>query len=114
SQKLLAPRACAALESFREIILDGRAVMTGSFVERLEQTAGASLETGQAPAEIDAAADPEALTGDDETNLAFVFPDADSSFDFGALEDASEALEVSTLAESAVETGPVAPPANAA
>src|SRR5207237_4244417 len=127
SQKLLPPRACAALQSFREIILDGRALMGGTFRERLEETAGLNSETGHAPSlpenleqlegsasAFDVAADDSTPATDDETNLAFEFSDADSSFDFGALEDESHALEPSAPDESAVETGLASSPASAA
>src|SRR5205823_10897128 len=117
SQTLLPPRACAALQSFREIILDGRAMMGGTFRERLEETAGLNSATEQlegSASAFDVAADDSTPATDDETNLAFEFSDADSSFDFGALEDESHALEPSAPDESAVETGLASSPASAA
>src|ERR1700716_1046657 len=49
-RQLLPARALAALKSFRELIEDGRAMLAGTFVERVEGTAGAKSEAG-APAE---------------------------------------------------------------
>ena len=40
SRQLLPGRACAALKSFRELIEDGRAMLAGTFVKRVEETAG--------------------------------------------------------------------------
>ncbi len=38
-RQLLPPRACAALNSFQELIEDARAMLQGSYVERMEMTA---------------------------------------------------------------------------
>ena len=40
-QRLLPARACAALTSFRDLIRDARAMVTGEFAERMEATASA-------------------------------------------------------------------------
>ncbi len=74
---LLPQRALAALKGFRDLIEDARAVLAGTYVERLEQT---SRE--EEPAEIPAAI---AVPEDDE----------DTEFDpmaldFGAVEEATE------------------------
>src|ERR1019366_1232300 len=41
SRQLLTARALAALRSFRELIEDGRAMLAGTYVEQLEETASA-------------------------------------------------------------------------
>ncbi|MGB6630667.1 MAG: 3'-5' exonuclease, partial [Terriglobales bacterium] len=46
SRQLLPARALAALKSFRDLIEDGRAMLMGTFVERVEETAEAKLEAG--------------------------------------------------------------------
>src|SRR5229473_3803135 len=74
---LLPQRALAALKGFRDLIEDGRAILTGAHAERLEETAA-----GEEPAEIPAAI---AVPEDDE----------DTEFDpmaldFGAVEEATE------------------------
>jgi DNA helicase II / ATP-dependent DNA helicase PcrA len=68
-RQLLPQRALGALQSFRRLIEDGRAMLTGSYVERLEETAG----NADAPAvEVDVSFDP-----DEDKNI---------SFDFGAVD----------------------------
>ncbi len=58
TRQLLPARALAALKTFRTLIEDGRAMLAGTFAERVEETAGASDEsaaelrsawTGEAP-----------------------------------------------------------------
>jgi DNA helicase-2/ATP-dependent DNA helicase PcrA len=50
-RQLLPARALAALKSFRDLIEDGRVMLSGTYVERLEQTAREE-ETDEAPAAI--------------------------------------------------------------
>ena len=50
-RQLLPARALAALKSFRELIEDGRAMLAGAYVERVEETAGAKSEA-EAAAEL--------------------------------------------------------------
>jgi DNA helicase-2/ATP-dependent DNA helicase PcrA len=50
---LLPPRALVALRSFRDLIEDARAMLAGTYVERLEETA--EPEGGKIPARLDAA-----------------------------------------------------------
>ena len=45
TRQLLPARALAALKSFRELIEDGRAMLAGTFVERVEETGTASGES---------------------------------------------------------------------
>jgi len=68
-RELPPPRALAALKSFQEVIEDARAMLQGSYVERMEMTAEQLLADGAELAEDDAAAfDPMAFDfgSDDE------------------------------------------------
>jgi DNA helicase-2/ATP-dependent DNA helicase PcrA len=75
--KLLPARALASLENFREIVLDGRAMLQGKFGERLEPTSHG--EEGEAQQEASAAQpmgmQPEA--DDEDVNFSFGFTDND-------------------------------------
>jgi DNA helicase-2/ATP-dependent DNA helicase PcrA len=51
-RQLLPARACAALKSFRDLIEDARAMMAGTYAERLAQSAGGEEEPTEAPAAI--------------------------------------------------------------
>jgi DNA helicase-2/ATP-dependent DNA helicase PcrA len=79
-QQLLPPRALASLKSFRELIQDARAMLGGTFGERLEETAG---QAPTADNEI-AAAVGDAVT--EESGAASFNPEefGNFSFDFGA------------------------------
>ncbi|MGB9204838.1 MAG: UvrD-helicase domain-containing protein [Terriglobales bacterium] len=61
TRQLLPARALGALKSFREIIEDGRAMLAGTFVERVEATAAAKAGSS---AEADAAELRSAWTGE--------------------------------------------------
>jgi DNA helicase II / ATP-dependent DNA helicase PcrA len=54
-RQLLPPRALAALKSFQQLIEDARAMQTGTFAERLEESAGTvntdHVEAGDSPAQ---------------------------------------------------------------
>src|SRR5581483_2312071 len=52
-RQLLPARACAALKSFRDLIEDARAMMAGTYAERLAQSAGSEEEPTEAPAAIE-------------------------------------------------------------
>jgi DNA helicase II / ATP-dependent DNA helicase PcrA len=73
-RQLLPQRALAALKTFRRLIEDGRAMLAGTYVERLEDTARedqqVDLPADESPEDADVSFDP----GEDE-NI---------SFDFGA------------------------------
>ena len=72
-RQLLPQRALGALKSFRRLIEDGRAMLAGTYVERLEETAReADVPLDEPAAEADVSFDP----GEDE-NI---------SFDFGAVD----------------------------
>jgi DNA helicase-2/ATP-dependent DNA helicase PcrA len=73
-RQLLPARALAALKSFKGLIEDGRAMLAGSYVERLEETAGGEpQDEAGADASLVAADD----TDFDPDNLAFDFGRAD-------------------------------------
>jgi DNA helicase-2/ATP-dependent DNA helicase PcrA len=73
-RQLLPARALAALKSFKGLIEDGRAMLAGSYVERLEETAGGEpQDEAGADASLVAADD----TDFDPDNLAFDFGSAD-------------------------------------
>jgi len=88
-RKLLPARALAALKSFRDLIEGARAMLAGTYVERLEQTARED-ESGESPA-IDA------TSGEEET-IEF----DPTSFDFAAAEDESQPAEAQTPVEQDV------------
>jgi DNA helicase-2/ATP-dependent DNA helicase PcrA len=86
TRQLLAARALAALKSFRELIEDGRAMLEGAFVERVEETAGGA--SGESPAELRSAGtgqSPVTTRGLDDTD----FDPGNFSFDF-AVHDSAE------------------------
>jgi DNA helicase II / ATP-dependent DNA helicase PcrA len=82
ARQLLPARALAALKSFRELVEDGRAMLAGTFVERVEETAAASDETaaGLRPAGQPRAAVP---THDVPTQDTPTQPGSDTDFDPG-------------------------------
>jgi DNA helicase-2/ATP-dependent DNA helicase PcrA len=75
-RQLLPQRALAALKSFRRLIEDGRAMLAGTYVERLKDTAreqqDAETPTNESPQEADVSFDPS--------------EDENISFDFGAVD----------------------------
>jgi DNA helicase II / ATP-dependent DNA helicase PcrA len=92
---LLPARACAALKSFKEVIEDARAMMTGTFDERLSETLKAPVEVS--PKTAPAAVEEPASFGDEEQHgFDFGFnadediTAADDSFDVSEMSDASE------------------------
>jgi len=88
-RQLLPPRALAALKSFHDLIQDARAMLLGSFAERLEDEATAEQESDERAfspqdAELDESiAEPASSDGNDAN-----FSD-DTSFDFGGNEQQS-------------------------
>jgi DNA helicase-2/ATP-dependent DNA helicase PcrA len=75
-RQLLPQRALAALKSFRRLIEDGRAMLAGTYVERLEETPreqeDAETPRNESPQEADVSFDPS--------------EDENISFDFGAVD----------------------------
>src|SRR5581483_148457 len=88
-QRLMQPRACAALKTFRELIDDARAMLFGTFEDRLTETAQPAPE-----ADLEAvsdAAEPELF---DDEDLA-----GNMAFDFGELEASAEEFSPESLTE---------------
>ena len=87
TRQLLAARALAALKSFRALIEDGRAMLAGTFVERVEETASAKAgsEAGADAAELRSAWTGEAPvpTQPPPTQPPPTQPGADTDFDPG-------------------------------
>jgi DNA helicase II / ATP-dependent DNA helicase PcrA len=105
-RQLLPQRAVAALKSFRSLIEDGRAMLAGTYTDRLEATAAASEPEASLPTQVEESEDIDF----DPDNLSFDFhPDADSSAgDPPAVEGASRALN------DAISTEPFRAPGGAA
>jgi DNA helicase-2/ATP-dependent DNA helicase PcrA len=94
-RQLLPGRALAALKSFRELIEDGRAMLAGAYVERVEETAAVASDeraAGLRPAGQPRAAVPtqhqESDTDFDPGNFSFDFAAGDSAQDEGTGEGA--------------------------
>ena len=88
-RQLLPARALAALKSFRDLVEDGRAMLAGNFIERVEGTAVVSF--GEAAAELRAngkGAPPVVTPADEGTDFN---PD-NFSFDFGDGESANNVV----------------------
>jgi DNA helicase II / ATP-dependent DNA helicase PcrA len=100
-RQLLPPRALGALGSFRELIEDGRAMLAGTYVERLEETAGLR-SAGQPRAAV-----PKPPMQDEQ--IAF----DPAAFDFGAEQEDTGSEEVAgegaraTQADSAASTAEI-------
>jgi DNA helicase-2/ATP-dependent DNA helicase PcrA len=95
-RQLLPPRAVASLKSFLQLIEDARAMIAGTFVDQLDQTAG-----GVSSVEQSATQEPAALTEDsanDAENATAFDPTefGNFSFDFGAAEDGEQPAETET------------------
>jgi DNA helicase-2/ATP-dependent DNA helicase PcrA len=94
-RQLLPARALAALNSFHELIEDGRAMLAGTFVERVEETAVEKSEpataelrpawTGEAPVPT---RDGESDTDFDPGNFSFDFAAGDAAADEATGDDA--------------------------
>jgi len=117
-RQLLPGRALAALKSFRELIEDGRAMLAGAYVERVEETAAvASHESaaGLRPAGQPGAAVPtqhqESDTDFDPRNFSFDFAAGDSAEDEATGEGArlspSEAVEGFRVPGAAANTAEI-------
>src|SRR4029077_15201529 len=91
-RKLLPQRACAALKSFKDLIEDARAMLLGTFAERVAETAEAEANAHRGDAE----------TRREETEQDVSFEPAELgeniSFDFG-VNDESEPEEITSARE---------------
>ena len=96
-RQLLPARALASLQTFRQLINDGRAMLLGSFAEQLQAGAAAVTEEGVARALSPATADSIAASADEsEPEDATAFDPAEFenfSFDFGASDSEPTASE---------------------
>jgi DNA helicase-2/ATP-dependent DNA helicase PcrA len=81
-RKLLPQRACAALKSFRDLIEDARAMLLGTFVERVAETAE--------PHETCVAQRPPAVLDDTDISFEPAQLGENISFDFGANDEPEE------------------------
>jgi DNA helicase-2/ATP-dependent DNA helicase PcrA len=111
-RQLLPARAVAALASFRNVIEDGRAMLAGTYLEQLKESAQES--SPGAPPAVERASPPtpravEPSTGDSDTdfnpgNFSFDFAAHDSEDEEATVEDeATEASEESALSVPAVK-----------
>ncbi len=93
-RQLLPSRALAALKSFRQLIEDGRAMLAGTYVERLEDDL---QETNAARTPSSAKAEATEIEAADETD----FDPGNFSFDFGAaVEEGSPTEEADAVVAS--------------
>ena len=101
AERLLPTRACIALDTFRKLIEDARAMLAPGFAEKL--TADVEEQEGDASFEVEAAAPEEEDTsfdfGNDEQH-GFAFSDDDVAFD---------AAEFNPFAESVKKVEPAKP-----
>jgi len=83
-RQLLPQRALAALKSFRDLIEDGRAMLAGTYAERLQETAG-----GQPPSPVQQG---EALQSREDTEASddTDFNPSNFSLDFGPSDNADD------------------------
>ena len=109
-RQLLPARALAALKSFQRLIVDGQAILSGTFVEQLQESAGEGVAGTLAPAQTPEV--PHALQADAEDpslNAAAFDPDEfeNSSFDFGAASsEIAHDVEAGRLHDSREDAGP--------
>jgi DNA helicase II / ATP-dependent DNA helicase PcrA len=89
-RQLLPPRALAALKSFQQLILDAQAMLSGTFVEQLQESAESlRVGAGGSPAQLPEAAQPLHAAADDSLpdDAAAFDPDEfeNTAFDFGGI-----------------------------
>jgi len=94
TRQLLSARALAALNSFRELIEDGRAMLAGTFVERVGETAAEKAGGGAAAdaAELRSAGQPRAAVPTQNQESDTDFDPGNFSFDFAAGDSAEDEL----------------------
>src|SRR5581483_10508106 len=115
-QKLLPARAVTALSDFKQIIGDGRAMLGGTFVEKLAEETGtrqSALGNRQKPA-LETDGDQSASEQEpaqDETSFDFgsneqheLFADGDDPVSFSPLDDADDQESAAAKSESDLET----------
>jgi len=94
ARQLLPARAVAAVKSFRELIEDGRAMLAGTFAERVEETAGAKAVESAAELRSAGQVRAPAPTRDEESDTDF--DPGNFSFDFAAGAGTGEGARLST------------------
>ena len=102
-RQLLPQRALSSLESFRQLIEDGRAMLAGTFNDRLVQSVGADDSPAQPEGgqPLSAVAQDEALQSGDEDATAFDPAELGNfSFDFGAAEDEPSGPQVDSAVQA--------------
>src|ERR1044071_4070422 len=101
-RRLLPQRACAALKSFRDLIEDARAMLLGTFVERLADGAEPHSAAGESRGEQP----PAAVLDDTDVSFEPAQLGENISFDFGANEEPEQEEMVASEDESEnVKTG---------
>ncbi len=109
-RQLLPPRALVALKNFQQLIVDAQAMLSGTFVEQLEETAGAeSVARAPSPASAGAAAE-----SDSRDDAAAFDPTEfeNTAFDFGgayagAKADSSAGVPAAFLPEEVSASQPL-------
>jgi DNA helicase-2/ATP-dependent DNA helicase PcrA len=101
ARQLLPARALAALKNFRDLVDDGRAMLAGTFAERVEKTAG--IASGESAAELRSPARPRAAVPAQDEENDTDFDPGNFSFDFAAGDSADEVVAPLTEKEAADE-----------
>ena len=112
-RQLLPARALAALTSFRAVIEDGRAMLAGTFVDRVAETSAATSEenavrfqsAGQSSAAI--ATQPESDTDFDPGNFSFDFAAGDAADDLAQSEAINQEAQLSADEDETANDAPV-------
>ncbi|MGB0050299.1 MAG: UvrD-helicase domain-containing protein [Terriglobales bacterium] len=99
TRQLLPARALAALNSFRELIEDGRAMLAGTFVERVGEAAG--LASDESAAELRSAGRPVAAVPTQDQESDTDFDPGNFSFDFAAHDSAETQATTDATTEEA-------------
>jgi DNA helicase II / ATP-dependent DNA helicase PcrA len=99
-RQLLPQRALAALKSFQQLIVDAQAMLSGTFVEQLEESAQESVVRALSPAAAEAETEPVI----DENAAAFDPTEFENTaFDFGGSYTGGEGESDGTSVQPAVE-----------
>jgi DNA helicase-2/ATP-dependent DNA helicase PcrA len=112
-RQLLPARALAALTSFRAVIEDGRAMLAGTFVDRVAETAAAA--PSQSVAELHSveqsrpaiATQPESDTDFDPGNFSFDFAAGDAADDLAQSEAINQEAQLSADEDETANDAPV-------
>jgi DNA helicase-2/ATP-dependent DNA helicase PcrA len=91
-RRLLPQRACAALKNFKDLIEDARAMLLGTFADRVAETAQSNIQHGDTETRREAAEETDADVSFEPAQLG-----ENISFDFGA-NDEPEEEEITTNA----------------